>query len=56
MNRDEDGHLCGDVNYKDVLAYCVGVDITPVPSGVGILTTASLMLNVVKCYLLQGGE
>ena len=56
MNRDEDGHLCGDVNYKDVLDYCVGVDITPVPSGVGILTTACLMLNVVKCYLLQGGE
>ena len=56
MNRDEDGHLCGDVNYKDVLDYCVGVDITPVPSGVGILTTAALMSNVVKCYLLQGGK
>lgn len=56
MNRDEDGHLCGDVNYKDVLDYCEGVDITPVPSGVGILTTACLMLNAVKCYLLQGGE
>ena len=56
MNRDEDGHLCGDVNYKDVLDYCEGVDITPVPSGVGILTTACLMLNVVKTYKLQGGE
>lgn len=56
MNRDEDGHLCGDVNYKDVLDYCEGVDITPVPSGVGILTTACLMLNAVKCYLLQGGK
>ena len=56
MNRDEDGHLCGDVNYEDVLDYCEGVDITPVPGGVGILTTACLMLNVVKCYLLQGGE
>ena len=56
MNRDEFGHLCGDVNTEDVLAYCIGVDITPVPSGVGILTTACLMLNTVKCYLLQGGE
>ena len=56
MNRDEDGHLCGDVNYKDVLTHIRDIDITPVPSGVGILTTACLMLNVVKCYLLQGGE
>ena len=56
MNRDEDGHLCGDVNYEDVLDYCEGVDITPVPSGVGILTTAVLMCNVIKCYLLQGGK
>ena len=56
MNRDEFGHLCGDVNTEDVLAYCVGVDITSVPGGVGILTTATLMCNVIKCYLLQGGE
>ena len=56
MNRDEDGHLCGDVNYKDVLTHIRDIDITPVPSGVGILTTACLMLNVVKCYLLQGGK
>ena len=56
MNRDEDGHLCGDVDYKDVLAHGRDIDITPVPSGVGILTTACLMLNVVKTYKLQGGE
>lgn len=56
MNRDEDGHLCGDVNYKDVLTHIRDIDITPVPSGVGILTTACLMLNVVKTYKLQGGK
>ena len=55
MNRDEFGHLCGDVDTKNVIDN-LDVDITPVPSGVGILTTACLMLNVVKCYLLQGGE
>ena len=55
MNRDEFGHLCGDVDTKNVIDN-LDVDITPVPSGVGILTTACLMLNVVKCYLLLGGE
>lgn len=56
MNRDEDGHLCGDVDYRECLDNIANIDITPVPSGVGILTTACLMCNVVKCYLLQGGK
>lgn len=55
INRDEDGKLCGDVDTKDLLEYYDGYDIsvTPVPNGVGILTTAQLMLNVVKAYELQ---
>lgn len=53
MNRDEDGHLCGDVDTKDVLAHGRDIDVTPVPGGVGILTTAVLMCNVVKCYKLR---
>ena len=52
MNRDEDGHLCGDIDTKDVIDN-LDVDITPVPGGVGILTTACLMLNTVKCFELQ---
>ena len=55
ISRDKDGKLCGDLNtekVKDRIAL-----ITPVPGGVGLLTTAQLALNVIKCYELQhGGE
>lgn len=43
MNRDENGKLCGDVdfeNVKDKTSY-----ITPVPGGVGPMTIAMLMKN-----------
>lgn len=43
MNRDENGKLCGDVdfeNVKDKTSY-----ITPVPGGVGPMTIAMLMYN-----------
>ena len=53
INRDENGKVCGDVDYKDCLKTMRDVRITPVPSGVGVLTTACLMMNVVKCYKLQ---
>ena len=51
IDRNIDGKLCGDL-YLDSLD---GFDIlvTPVPGGVGILTTAQLMLNVIKAYELQ---
>ena len=52
INRDENNKLCGDVDTDEVLsAYNVG--ITPVPSGVGILTTSCLMLSVIKCHNLN---
>lgn len=52
MNRDENGKLCGDVDVEDVQeAY--KVHVTPTPSGTGILTTACLMLSVVKCHILN---
>ncbi len=43
MNRNEQGKLCGDVDYDEcaVKASC----ITPVPGGVGPLTRAMLMEN-----------
>jgi methylenetetrahydrofolate dehydrogenase (NADP+)/methenyltetrahydrofolate cyclohydrolase len=43
MNRDENGKLCGDVDFedcKDKAGY-----ITPVPGGVGPMTIATLMKN-----------
>ncbi len=51
INRTPCGELCGDVD-SDTLMF-TDVSVTPVPGGVGILTTASLMANVVKAYELQ---
>ena len=45
MNRDENGKLCGDVDFasvKDVAGH-----ITPVPGGVGPMTIAMLLQNTV---------
>lgn len=54
ISRDEDGKLCGDL---DLEAFKNTADsLTPVPGGVGILTTAQLMLNVIKAYELQEGR
>ena len=52
INRDENGKLCGDID-TDEVQEAYKVHITPVPSGVGILTTACLMLSVIQCYNLQ---
>lgn len=51
INRDENGKLCGDVDLDSFLPY--DVSVTPVPGGVGILTTSQLMLNVIKAYELR---
>lgn len=45
INRDENGKLCGDVDYEDCLK--VAGAITPVPGGVGPMTIAMLMNNCV---------
>ena len=52
ISRDESGKLCGDVDIDSLEG--IPVDVTPVPNGVGILTTAQLMLNVIKAYELRG--
>ena len=44
MNRDENGKLCGDVDYAAVAEKASF--ITPVPGGVGPMTRAVLMRNV----------
>lgn len=41
MNRDEDGKLCGDVDYEAVAP--LASHITPVPGGVGPMTITMLM-------------
>ncbi|MDR0913627.1 MAG: bifunctional methylenetetrahydrofolate dehydrogenase/methenyltetrahydrofolate cyclohydrolase FolD [Oscillospiraceae bacterium] len=51
MNRDENGKLCGDVDFADVAEKTSY--ITPVPGGVGPMTIAMLMKNTLKAALIQ---
>ena len=53
ISRDKNGKLCGDVDTDYIEENLFNVSVTPVPGGVGILTTAQLMLNVIKAYELQ---
>lgn len=46
INRDENGKLCGDVDFEDVKDIVSA--ITPVPGGVGPMTVAMLLNNVVR--------
>ena len=50
MNRDENGKLCGDI---DPLILQASAAYTPVPGGVGPMTVAMLMENVVEYYERQ---
>ena len=54
INRDENGKLCGDVDLHAVLDEVEA--ITSVPRGVGTLTTAMLLKNVLKCSKLLGNK
>ena len=53
MNRDENGKLCGDVDFDSVQNKCSY--ITPVPGGVGPMTISMLMQNTLTAYKLQNG-
>lgn len=44
INRDENGKLCGDVDFESVAPKCSF--ISPVPKGVGVLTVASLVYKM----------
>lgn len=46
MNRNDEGKLCGDVDYAGVSQ--VAGFITPVPGGVGPMTIAMLLVNTVE--------
>lgn len=50
ITRMEDGSIVGDVDTKTLPKDC---QYTPVPGGAGLLTTATLMENVLRCYKLQ---
>lgn len=51
INRDENGKLCGDVDFNSVFE--VAGAITPVPGGVGPMTIAMLMKNTVMAAKIQ---
>lgn len=54
IHRMDNGKLCGDVDFdavKDIVSA-----ITPVPNGVGSMTVAMLMDNVVQAAMKQRGE
>lgn len=51
MNRNENGKLCGDVDFDDVCE--VAGAVSPVPGGVGLMTVAMLMKNCITAAKLQ---
>ena len=53
MDRDENGKLCGDVDFENVAPKCSY--ITPVPGGVGPMTVTMLLQNTVRAYKQQNG-
>lgn len=54
IHVDEDGKLCGDVDFESVSSRASA--ITPVPGGVGTVTTAVLCLHLVQAALRKGDE
>ena len=54
MNRDENGKLCGDVDFETVAPLCSL--ITPVPGGVGPMTRAMLLVNTVAAARAAAGS
>lgn len=54
MNRDENGKLCGDVDFDSVSEKAS--HITPVPGGVGPMTIAMLMQNTLTAAKIAAGE
>lgn len=51
MNRDDDGKLCGDVDFEPARERAGW--ITPVPGGVGPMTIASLLENTLRAAQLH---
>ena len=49
MDLDENGNLCGDVDFASVEPKASV--ITPVPGGGGPMTICCLMENTIQCFL-----
>lgn len=54
INRDENGKVCGDVDFDYVKN--IASAITPVPGGVGPMTIAMLMKNTITATKIQNKE
>ena len=54
MNRNDEGRLCGDVDFDGVKA--VAGWITPVPGGVGPMTRAMLLVNTLTAAERAAGQ
>lgn len=54
INVDENGKLCGDVDFKDIQE--TASMATPVPGGVGSVTTSVLAKRLVHAAQLQNKE
>jgi methylenetetrahydrofolate dehydrogenase (NADP+) / methenyltetrahydrofolate cyclohydrolase len=54
MNRNDEGKLCGDVDFAGVSE--VASWITPVPGGVGPMTRAMLLVNTLEAAERAGGK
>lgn len=54
INRDENGKLCGDVDFA--AAEQKASFITPVPGGVGLMTRAMLLVNTLQAARRQTGR
>ncbi len=52
INYDEDGKMCGDVDFDDVIDQVSR--ISPVPKGVGVVTNSMLMRNLIFAYQRRG--
>ncbi len=52
INRDENGKMCGDVDFENVKDKCSY--ITPVPGGVGPMTITMLMYNTYNAAIRSG--
>ena len=53
INNDEDGGICGDIDYDEVEKIVKA--ITPVPGGIGSVTTSILLSHVIKaCKEFKG--
>ncbi len=54
MNRDENGKLCGDVDFDEAVEKASY--ITPVPGGVGPMTIAMLLTNTLKACEMKNNK